>query len=639
MNPQTSLDQDAVRLAKAIRYTESRDKEDAKGASGEFGLYQWMPQTWASTTQKYGLNASDTSRENQNKAAYLQIKELKDKGFKPDQIAAFWNSGKTEGWQDMRGVNKYGVKYDVPDYVSKVGGVYQGLKTSDVPQTATTTSTVGAAQYAQPEQKKPISNRIADFLGFGKTVDTLGSLLAPNFIPEGTKGSGLLLGGKPEDLIEKPTGREIAGAALNIGSLLLPTTPIARGVAGMVGTQAPRLASTVGNIAAGGLVGAGMDVAKDLEEGTPVSLGAGTIAGMAIPAAAPLISKAAGRLAGESAGITTGAGYGSLQRGFQAAKQGGDEAEAFRQALRGDVSPDQLVNEARDALGTITTRRSQEYQKMLEGLKGSKQQLDVSPIFNEFKKQLDNFGVQLTRDGLDFSRSVFRFNTQAQTDISKIAGEMADFGLREGDRTPVGVDRLKQSFSNIYGDTRDARALVEAMRKETRNILGKVDGYDEGMKLYSEMSDAIEDIQKGLSLSDRSSVDTAFKKITSSLRQNQDFRKQLLMEIDKETGGTLSAKIAGQQLSEIAPRGLMRTVLGSGSIVAMATGMYPALLLAIKTSPRLAGEIANVLGKTARDAAVIKDILIKAAAGISSGLSPSGGQPPTESSSQLLPVQ
>lgn len=150
-NKNLNLDQDAVRLAKAIKYTESRDKEDAKGASGEFGLYQWMPDTWKATTQKYNLDAGDLSRENQNKAAYMTIKELKDKGYRADQIAAFWNSGKTDGWEEKRGVNKYGVKYDVPAYVGKVKQQYEHLKTSEQPQELVTPSTVGHEQYGVPD--------------------------------------------------------------------------------------------------------------------------------------------------------------------------------------------------------------------------------------------------------------------------------------------------------------------------------------------------------------------------------------------------------------------------------------------------------------------------------------------------------
>ena len=176
------LDQDAVRLAKAIRHVESRDNENAQGASGEFGLYQWMPDTWASTTKKYNLDPNDKSRANQNKAAYTQIKELKDKGFKPDQIAAFWNSGKTDGWEAMRGVNKHGVKYDVPAYVNSIKGAYEQLKTSDVAPTQVSPSTAGHAQFGTPDEpKRSLIENIGQFAigaakGVGNTVQDLGAL-------------------------------------------------------------------------------------------------------------------------------------------------------------------------------------------------------------------------------------------------------------------------------------------------------------------------------------------------------------------------------------------------------------------------------------------------------------------------------
>lgn len=278
--PQEQLDQDAVRLAKAIRYTESRDNENAKGASGEFGLYQWMPQTWASTTKKYNLDPNDTSRENQNRAAYSQIKELKDQGFKPSQIAAFWNSGKTDGWENLRGYNSKGVKYDVPDYVKKVGSAYNSLKTNSVPKLETTLSTVGATQMKPPEPTKvPVSNKIANFLGFEKTVDTLGSIAARMGATEEEKA-----------YLSKPTGKDIAGATLNIGATAIPIGAAEKvGLTTLERFVGPKVAKVASQIGVGALTGATLDVAKDLEEGRPIKLGTETVVGAAIPGISTLL--------------------------------------------------------------------------------------------------------------------------------------------------------------------------------------------------------------------------------------------------------------------------------------------------------------------------------------------------------------
>lgn len=608
------LDPQAFDLAKAIKRAEtgsSSDPYNARGKSGEYGAYQFMPDTYRALAKKYiGDENAPPTVENQNKIAYSEIKSLKDAGYTPAQIASIWNSGDAEAYKEGRkGVNSQGAEYDVPSYVAKVSEAYREL--SGVAPASQATSAPESQITSVPESQethtpeKNIFEKVSEATGFGKTVDTLGTLIV-----RATDKNA-------RQFIEAPTGKEVAGAALNVGSLAIPTGAGARAATGLVGrVVAPKAAGLVGRSAAGAAAGLGADAARDLEEGREVRPGAGT----AIGGLVPLVGPALGRIAGESSGILTGSGYGTLKRGFEAAREGGEVGDAFRHALRGKVEPEAIVDDARNALGEIVGRRNEEYEQLLSSMKGSHQQLDVSPIFNEFKKQLSRFGVSGNPQELDFSRSVFRFNNRAKEDIQTVAREMADFGLKEGDRTPVGVDRLKRSFANLYGDNRDSRALVEAMRKKTRETLSNVPGYDKSMAIYSDMTDSIDDIRKGLSLGDKAATDTAFKKLTSALRQNQEFRKVLIGELDKETGGTLSAKIAGQQLSEFAPRGLMRAVVGGGTLTAIATGMLPALLLLIKTSPRIAGEIAQVLGKTARSREAIEDALIKATSRGAGGL-------------------
>lgn len=132
MNP-NQLDPQALNLAKAIRRAEtgsSTDPYNAKGASGEYGAYQFMPDTWKQWSGQYLQDANaEMSVENQNKVAYSRIKELKDQGYNPAQIASMWNSGKAEAYkEDFRGVNSQGVEYDVPAYVQKVSQYYNELK-------------------------------------------------------------------------------------------------------------------------------------------------------------------------------------------------------------------------------------------------------------------------------------------------------------------------------------------------------------------------------------------------------------------------------------------------------------------------------------------------------------------------------
>lgn len=129
-----SLDQDAVNLAKAIRQTESGGNFQAKGKSGEFGAYQFTPATWASSSKKYlgqDVQLEQATPEQQNEVAYKQIKEWKDKGFNVGQVASMWNAGEKNPdayQQNFKGVNKMGVRYDVPAYAKSVAEAYQTLK-------------------------------------------------------------------------------------------------------------------------------------------------------------------------------------------------------------------------------------------------------------------------------------------------------------------------------------------------------------------------------------------------------------------------------------------------------------------------------------------------------------------------------
>jgi muramidase (phage lysozyme) len=154
MQPQ--MDTDAINLAKAIRQTESGGNFNAKGKSGESGAYQWTPDTWKShAKQVLGDENAPMTPSNQNAVAYSVIKADKDAGLNPAQIAAKWNSGSHVGWENKVGVNKMGVKYDVPAYVKSVTEAYQQIKRGgnvgmDANNPSSTGATPTGAYQTQP---------------------------------------------------------------------------------------------------------------------------------------------------------------------------------------------------------------------------------------------------------------------------------------------------------------------------------------------------------------------------------------------------------------------------------------------------------------------------------------------------------
>lgn len=123
----------AQQIANAIKQVESGGNYNASGASGEFGAYQFMPETWESWSKEYASSRGISlmpeglakTESNQDAVAMFKINQWLSQGLSPEQIAAKWNSGSEFGWENKIGVNQYGVSYNVPDYVNKVTSALQ----------------------------------------------------------------------------------------------------------------------------------------------------------------------------------------------------------------------------------------------------------------------------------------------------------------------------------------------------------------------------------------------------------------------------------------------------------------------------------------------------------------------------------
>jgi hypothetical protein len=115
-------------IANTIKEIESSGDYKAKGASGEFGAYQFMPSTWESWSQEYLKSIKgpamslEMTPEYQDRVAQFKIQQWLDKGYTPEQIASLWNSGSPD-WKGKVGTNSKGVKYNTPAYVERFRNV------------------------------------------------------------------------------------------------------------------------------------------------------------------------------------------------------------------------------------------------------------------------------------------------------------------------------------------------------------------------------------------------------------------------------------------------------------------------------------------------------------------------------------
>ena len=674
----SSLDPQVVNLAKAIRQSESGGNFTAPGKSGEYGAYQYTPATWAKDSASAGVNVplKQATPEQQNEVAYKKIKALKDQGLNVGQIASTWNAGEGEpnaytgkfsNGSPSVGTNKYGVKFDVPAYAKSVATAYQTLKSGgQVGADPNNPSSTAAPQPSQ-DQSPSVGGFLSNVVSSGENA--IGGIANAVLHPFKTVGA---LGDVAAGAIESGLGalgvKDVNGTPLN-----QKNTPELQSVSNLVDFYGKRYGgSNIGEIASNILktaytdpVGAAMDasvilsggesllknagVVSDLNKAVEIGKAGGSLADMSAAQGTSVASKAASvvgkvndyvnpiSLAGKGIskvsgliqkgataplGLSTGVGMEPVAQGLKATTEGGDAQASFVKALRGNTSPEDLVNQAKSASAQIVAERNANYQSMLQKLGGDSKTYDISPIGTELQKQLKAFNITNGPDGLDFSRSKFALDTTAQRDISNLNDFISKYGTKAGDRTALGVDNLKQILSGYYSPNSDYRAFTQGLKSATRDVLNNAPGYTDEMKNYSELTDQIQETNKALSLGDKASIETAFKKLTSSMKNN-DARLEIIKELDQATGGNLLAGVAGQRFSSVLPRGItaaLETGAGGLGIASMgAGGILPILGMAMTTSPRIVGEFINALGLTNQAAAKLMALLNKFRTPITAG--------------------
>lgn len=143
------IDPAVVKVMKAIRQVESNGNYNARGDGGAaFGAFQYNEQTgpgWKNIARQYlGDENAPMTPANQNKATYIRIKQWKDEGLQPEEIAARWNGAS----RDANGT----YVYNNPEYGEKFrqalmgGGTGGNYTPPPVPE-----------PYVAPEQ--PVSER------------------------------------------------------------------------------------------------------------------------------------------------------------------------------------------------------------------------------------------------------------------------------------------------------------------------------------------------------------------------------------------------------------------------------------------------------------------------------------------------
>ena len=215
------LDQNVQALMRAISIQESGNKAvlpQEKGIGGA-SIYQYTTGTWKGVAEKYlGDANAPLTRANENKATYFRIKDWKDSGKNPAQIASMWNAG--EGEPDAykgtfsnggtsSGTNKYGVDFNVPAHTKKVMANFRNELSKIKPRTK---SVLAAEEPVIDEKVEEPKKR-----SFLSKAFEVGTKLSTAFTPFGSAMRATNVDTESKDRLGEQLKKRGVGALESIG--------------------------------------------------------------------------------------------------------------------------------------------------------------------------------------------------------------------------------------------------------------------------------------------------------------------------------------------------------------------------------------------------------------------------------------
>lgn len=295
-------------------------------------------------------------------------------------------------------------------------------------------------------------------------------------------------------------------------------------------------------------------------------------------------------------GTTTGQGMIPVEKGLE----GG---QAFIDQMRGKARESEPVEMARDSLHEIAESRRFDYQSRLTGLKGSTLKLPMGDVKALSDQLLKNFNVSVNnKGGLNFKYSKLRTHPGAMEEVKNVHSAVEDWN-KKGSLTLVELDDLKQTISGAYTSSSMSRSMVKALEKAVdRKIKQVAPEYAEMTTEYKKSTDLIKEMERALSLGERSAADTALRKLMVAVKEDKNFRRDLIAQLDKHGGTDVMGSAAGAAMQPWTSRslGASTTAISSGA-AAIASNPWYAGLLAL-ASPRIAGEASVLFGRIGRGA-------------------------------------
>jgi hypothetical protein len=358
-------------------------------------------------------------------------------------------------------------------------------------------------------------------------------------------------------------------------------------------------------ISTGGKLGAGLIKAGRAVD--PLTLGMKGI---------QAIGKTGIRASEELMGLTSSTGTASAKQAIAAAG-----TKPFTQAMRGVTEQQDILTDLHKGMAAIKDERRLNYQDKLQSISSNTKEIDMQPIYSKVDDLLKEYNIKAAqgKNGeltFDFSRS--KLDRTEHGKIESIVNDVVDWGRRPGDNTPIMLDTLKQRLDDFYSPSKNSSSFVQRLKGTIKDtIVKEVPEYADMTKEYSRLSDDIKSLETALSLKDKNSVNVALSKLTNAMKQDNQYRLQLIEKLQQYAGRDVLSELAGLQFNPWAPKsgGFGRVITGMGMMGAGMGGYFGGAGIAgafvpliAMGSPRIVGEFLNVMGKTQKGLSAVQKV-------------------------------
>ena len=441
-----------------------------------------------------------------------------------------------------------------------------------------TISNIPSSAYRMGEG---IVTALANPIDTASTVIDLGAGVLQNILPESAV----------QFIGEDKRSRELAN---KVGQMLVDRYGSIDDAKKTIKTDPVGVMGDIATVLGLGAVTAPAKLAGPLRKATevvdPVSLAAKTTGG---------VIKGAKEGIKAYSGVTTGVGRRPLEEAFAAGAEGGSRQQTFRENISGVANQTAVLDMAKNALGNLRDQRSRDYLSGMDEVGKDIEAINMQPILEVVKEaqKRGRFGEQV-------------IDANAEAAVRAASSKIRQWVELDPAQyhTALGVDALKRSIGaqldglknqpNAYGAVKE---IYDSIGSEIRS---QAPQYDSVMKEYSEMTNLIQEMERTLSLNPQASIDTSMRKLQSLMRDNVQTnygqRVKLGEQLADAGAQDMMAGLAGQTLSEMAPRGIARAPAGGVPAAFLYSGNIPAAAAsAVAASPRVAGEISNIAGQLA----------------------------------------